>query len=71
LFDEIERATEAEKKIDGQLIDWSKNPFTITAAVGNDEYGVQKPNLELISKDAEDHPEHIIKIQFDGNFGEI
>ena len=71
LFDEIERATEAEEKIDGQLIDWSKNPFTMTAAVGNDEYGVQKPNLELISKDAEDHPEHIIKIQFDGNFGEI
>ena len=64
--DEIGRATEREDEIDGQLIDWSKNPFQMTAAVGKDEV-----NLTLETKDSEEHPEHSIKVIFDGNFGEI
>jgi uncharacterized protein (TIGR02145 family) len=63
LFDEIERATERENEIDGQLIDWSKNPFTISAAT-EDDY-----NMVLPSKD--ENEDHFIKIKFDGNFGEI
>ena len=63
LFDEIERATERENEIDGQLIDWSKNPFTISAAT-EDDY-----NMVLHSKD--ENEDHFIKIKFDGNFGEI
>ena len=64
MFDEIERATEREDEIDGQLIDWSKNPFPMRAAVGKDEV-----NLELTSKD--ENPKHTIKIQFNGDFGKI
>lgn len=61
---EIERATARENEIDGQLIDWSKNPFEMHAAVGKDE-----PNLELTSKD--ENPEHSIKVEFYGSFGQI
>ncbi len=64
IVEEIERATARENEIDGQLIDWSKNPFEMTAAVGKDEY-----NLELETKDG--NPEHTIKIQFNGDFGKI
>jgi hypothetical protein len=64
LNNEIQRAIERENEIDGQLIDWSKNPFQMTAAVGKDEN-----NLELTSKD--ENPEHTIKIQFNGDFGMI
>ena len=66
LVKEIERAIAREDEIDGQLIDWSKNPFQMTAAVGKNEV-----NLELESKDSEEHPEHSIKIKFNGDFGEI
>jgi hypothetical protein len=64
LVKEIERATAREDEIDGQLIDWSKNPFEMKAAADKDE-----PNLELTSKD--ENPEHAIKIQFNGDFGKI
>ena len=64
--EEIERAKAKEDEIDGQLIDWSKNPFIMTGAVHKDEF-----NLELESKDSAEHPEHVIKIQFDGYFGKI
>lgn len=64
LDDEIDRAKAREDEIDGQLIDWNKNPFTMTAAVGKDEF-----NLNLETKD--ENPEHTIRIIFDGNFGEI
>ena len=64
IVEEIERATARENEIDGQLIDWSKNPFEMTAAVGKDEY-----NLKLETKDG--NPEHTIKIQFNGDFGKI
>ena len=64
LDDEIERAKAREDEIDGQLIDPSKNPYTMTAAVGKDLF-----NLVLESKDGNE--EHFIKIMFDGNFGEI
>ena len=37
----------------------------------DEEIGKPIPNLTLTSKDAEEHPEHSIKITFDGNFGEI
>ena len=70
--DEIARATSREDEIDGQLIDWSKNPFAMSASTDFDEeIGKPIPNLTLTSKDAEEHPEHSIKITFDGNFGEI
>ena len=70
--DEIARATAREDEIDGQLIDWSKNPFAMSASTDFDEEtGKPIPNLTLTSKDAEEHPEHSIKITFDGNFGEI
>ena len=62
--DETDRAKAREDEIDGQLIDWNKNPFTMTAAVGKNEY-----NLNLETKD--ENPEHTIKIIFDGDFGEI
>ena len=64
LNNEIQRAIERENEIDGQLIDWSKNPFTISVAVGKDE-----DNLVLETKDK--NPEHFIRVQFDGSFGEI
>ena len=64
IVEEIERATARENEIDGQLIDWSKNPFEMKAAADKDE-----PNLELTSKDK--NPEHAIKIQFNGDFGKI
>lgn len=49
--------------IEGKIIDSSKNPFTMTAAV-EDGYG-----LTLETKDGID--EHFIRVNFDGNFGEI
>ena len=61
--EEVERATEREDEIDGQLIDWSKNPFVLSAATEG-EY-----NIVLDSKDGNE--EHFIKIKFDGNFGKI
>ena len=61
---EIERAMARENEIDGQLIDWSKNPFVLTAAVGKDEN-----NLVLESKD--ENSEHFIKVNFNGSFGKI
>ena len=61
---EIERAMARENEIDGQLIDWSKNPFTLTAAVGKNEN-----NLRLETKDGID--EHSIKVNFNGSFGKI
>ena len=64
LDEEIERAKAREDEIDGQLIDASKNPYTLSASVGKDEF-----NMVLESKDGNE--EHFIKIQFDGNFGEI
>ena len=64
LDDEIERAKAAEKELDDQLIDPSNNPYTMSAAVGKDDF-----NLILKSKDGDEA--HFIKIMFDGNFGEI
>ena len=64
LNNEIERAIAREDEIDGQLVDWTKNPFTMSVAVEKD-----KDNLVLESKD--ENPEHFIKIKFDGSFGEI
>ena len=66
LDEEIERAKAREDEIDGQLIDASEpnNPYTMTAAVGKDEF-----NMVLKSKDGNE--DHFIKIKFDGNFGEI
>ena len=64
LNNEIERAIAREDEIDGQLVDWSKNPFTMSVAVEKD-----KDNLVLETKD--ENPEHFIKIKFDGSFGEI
>ena len=64
LDEEIERAKTREDEIDGQLLDPSKNPYTMSAAVGKDDF-----NLILKSKDGDEA--HFIKIMFDGNFGEI
>ena len=64
LNNEIQRAIERENEIDGQLVDWSENPFTISVAVGKDE-----DNLVLETKDK--NPEHFIRVKFDGSFGEI
>ena len=64
LDEEIERAKTREDEIDGQLLDPSKNPYTMSAAVGKDD-----SNLILKSKDGDEA--HFIKIMFDGNFGEI
>lgn len=64
LLEEIERAKDREDEIEGQLIDPSKNPYTLLASVGKDEF-----NMVLESKDGNE--DHFIKIQFDGNFGEI
>ena len=64
LNNEIQRAIAREDEIDGQLVDWSENPFTISVAVGKDE-----DNLVLETKDK--NPEHFIKVKFDGSFGEI
>ena len=61
---EIERAKAREDEIDGQLIDWSKNPFQMYAAVPKDDN-----NLTLETKD--EIEEHYIKVDFYGNFGEI
>ena len=61
---EIERAISAETEIDGQLVDWSKNPFIMKAATDDEEF-----NLLLESKDG--NLDHFIKIKFDGNFGEF
>jgi hypothetical protein len=64
LNNEIQRAIGRENEIDGQLVDWSENPFTISVAVGKDE-----DNLVLETKDK--NPEHFIRVKFDGSFGEI
>ena len=64
LIEEIERAKAREDEIDGQLIDPSNNPYTLSASVEDNQ-----PNMILKSKDGIE--EHFIKIQFDGNFGEI
>ena len=64
IIEEIERATAREDEIDGQLVDWSKNPFQMTAAVAKDEN-----NLVLETKD--ENPDHFIKVNFSGNFGQI
>ena len=68
---EIEERKEADEilqqeieEVDGQLIDWSQNPFTLSAATFGYDY-----NLVLPSKDGID--EHSIKILFSGDFGEI
>ena len=61
---EIERAIARENEIDGQLVDWSKNPFELHAAVAKDEN-----NLVLETKD--ENPEHFIKVNFYGSFGQI
>ena len=61
---EREERIAADIILDGQLIDWSKNPFTLSASTLDSNY-----NLVLPSKDGED--EHSIKIMFDGNFGEF
>jgi hypothetical protein len=61
---EIQRAIAREDEIDGQLVDWSKNPFQLTAAVGKDEN-----NLVLETKD--ENPDHFIKVNFSGSFGQI
>jgi hypothetical protein len=61
---EREERIAADIILDGQLIDWTQNPFTLSAATLEDDY-----NLVLPSKDGND--EHFIKIKFDGNFGEI
>ena len=67
---ETERAKAREDEIDGQLIDWSKNPFTMSASTGYDEEKEEtKPNLVLETKDGDE--DHFIKVKFDGNFGEI
>ena len=62
---EIEERIEADEilqqeieEVDGQLIDWSQNPFTLSAATLDGDY-----NLVLPSKDKND--EHSIKIMFD------
>jgi hypothetical protein len=64
LDEEIERAKTREDEIDGQLIDPANNPYTMSAAVGKDQF-----NLVLKSKDGNE--DHFIKVVFDGNFGEI
>lgn len=74
LDDEIERAKAREDEIDGQLIDPSKNPYTMLAANqysrdDDNPTSTKDPNLVLESKDGNE--EHFIKIEFDGNFGEI
>lgn len=61
---EIDTIKEDISIIDGQLIDWSQNPFDIKAAVSSDEN-----NIVLPTKDGNE--DHYIKINFDGNFGEI
>lgn len=61
--EEVERAKAREDEIDGQLIDWSQNPFTLSAST-EDEY-----NMTLPSKDGDE--DHFIKIKFDGSFGKI
>lgn len=61
---EIQRAIAREDEIDGQLVDWSKNPFQLAAAVGKDEN-----NLVLETKD--ENPDHFIKVNFSGSFGQI
>ena len=60
---EREERIAADEILNGQLIDWSKNPFYLSASTEG-EY-----NLVLPSKD--ENEEHFIKIKFDGNFGEI
>jgi hypothetical protein len=45
------------------LIDWSKNPFYLSASTEGDY------NMVLETKDGNE--EHFIKIKFDGNFGRI
>ena len=64
ISNEIERATGRENEIDGQLIDWSQSPFTLSAAVGKNQN-----NLTLKTKDG--NGEHFIKINFVGSFGKI
>lgn len=54
---EIERAKAREDEIDGQLIDWSKNPFTLSATEG----------LTLPSKDGNE--DHFINIKLSADFG--
>ena len=64
--EEIARAKAAEDEISGLTIVTTedKNPYTLKASVGKDEY-----NMVLESKDG--NPDHFIKIKFDGNFGEF
>ena len=52
------------KELAGSVCTPSKNPYTMSAAVGKDDF-----NLILKSKDGDEA--HFIKIMFDGNFGEI
>lgn len=61
---ETERAIARENEIDGQLIDVEKNPYVLNVAVEKGEN-----NLTFESKDGNE--EHFIKIDFNGNFGEI
>ena len=62
LIEETARAIAKENEIEGQLIDNSET-YTLSA-VGYDE-----DNLVLKSKDGDST--HFIKIQFDGNYGQI
>lgn len=64
LLEEIDRAKAREDEIDGQLIDWEKVPFTMTA-------GILDGNNNLVLETKDENPDHFIKINFDGNFGEI
>ena len=66
ILDEIDRATAREDEIDGQLIDWNQNPFTMSASTIP---SISEYNLILKTKD--DNPDHSIKVTFDGSFGEI
>lgn len=63
LQDEIDELSGKTESIDGQLIDWSKNPFILFAA--NEE----EDNLVLETKD--NNPIHFIRVKFNGDFGTI
>ena len=63
LQDEIDELSGKTESIDGQLIDWTKNPFILFAA--NEE----EDNLVLETKD--NNPIHFIRVKFNGDFGTI
>jgi len=59
---EIARAKAREDEIDGQLVDVSKNPYTISLHASDGDY-----NLVLESKDGNE--EHFIKLKLNADFG--